>query len=341
MISSKRHNVDLKSQKTPSAAFRVIKMRGSKTMTVRELQDKIIKLKKETNTAILAHCYQAREICEIADFVGDSYKLSVDAKNIAEENILFCGVHFMAETAKMLSPQKRVFLSNRHAGCPMAEQMDREMISAVREMEPDRTVVAYINTTAALKTVCDVCVTSSSALRIVRALDTDKILFIPDCNLGDYIKRQCPEKDIKLLQGGCPTHARITPKEVLAAKEEHPDALFLVHPECTPKVVELADYVGSTTGIMDYAKKSDKKEFIIGTENSIVEHLQYDCPGKKFYPVSRDLVCHNMKLTTLPDIYNTLVSIGGGDGDAFEILMDDELIAQARKCIDEMIRLGG
>ncbi len=341
MISSKRHNVDLKSQETPYAAFLVTKMRGSKTMTVRELQDKIIKLKKETNTAILAHCYQAREICEIADFVGDSYKLSVDAKNIAEENILFCGVHFMAETAKMLSPQKRVFLSNRHAGCPMAEQMDKEMISAVREMEPDRTVVAYINTTAALKTVCDVCVTSSSALRIVRALDTDKILFIPDCNLGDYIKKQCPEKDIKLLQGGCPTHARITPKEVLAAKEEHPDALFLVHPECTPKVVELADYVGSTTGIMDYAKKSDKKEFIIGTENSIVEHLQYDCPGKKFYPVSRDLVCHNMKLTTLPDIYNTLVGIGGGDGDAFEILMDDELIAQARKCIDEMIRLGG
>lgn len=341
MISSKRHNVDLKSQETPSAAFLVTKMRGSKTMTVRELQDKIIKLKKETNTAILAHCYQAREICEIADFVGDSYKLSVDAKNIAEENILFCGVHFMAETAKMLSPQKRVFLSNRHAGCPMAEQMDREMISAVREMEPDRTVVAYINTTAALKTVCDVCVTSSSALRIVRALDTDKILFIPDCNLGDYIKKQCPEKDIKLLQGGCPTHARITVKEVLAAKEEHPDALFLVHPECTPKVVELADYVGSTTGIMDYAKKSDKKEFIIGTENSIVEHLQYDCPGKKFYPVSRDLVCHNMKLTTLPDIYNTLVGIGGGDGDAFDILMDDELIAQARKCIDEMIRLGG
>ncbi len=341
MISSKRHNVDLKSQETPSAAFLVTKMRGSKTMTVRELQDKIIKLKKETNTAILAHCYQAREICEIADFVGDSYKLSVDAKNIAEENILFCGVHFMAETAKMLSPQKRVFLSNRHAGCPMAEQMDREMISAVREMEPDRTVVAYINTTAALKTVCDVCVTSSSALRIVRALDTDKILFIPDCNLGDYIKKQCPEKDIKLLQGGCPTHARITVKEVLAAKEEHPDALFLVHPECTPKVVELADYVGSTTGIMDYAKKSDNKEFIIGTENSIVEHLQYDCPGKKFYPVSRDLVCHNMKLTTLPDIYNTLVGIGGGDGDAFEILMDDELIAQARKCIDEMIRLGG
>ena len=307
-------------------------------MTVRELQDKIIQLKKETNTAVLAHCYQAREICEVADFVGDSYKLSVDAKGVSQENILFCGVHFMAETAKMLSPQKRVYLSNKHAGCPMAEQMDKELISAIRAQEPDRTVVAYVNTTAALKTVCDVCVTSSSALRIVKALDNDKILFIPDCNLGDYIKKQCPEKDIKLLNGGCPTHARITAKEVLAAKEEHPDALFLVHPECTPKVVELADYVGSTTGIMDFAKKS---EFIIGTENSIVEHLQYDCPEKKFYPVSRDLVCHNMKLTTLPDIYNTLLAISGKGGEAFEILMDAELIAQARKCIDEMIRLGG
>ena len=310
-------------------------------MTVRELQDKIIKLKKETNTAVLAHCYQAREICEIADFIGDSYKLSVDAKSVYEENIIFCGVHFMAETAKMLSPQKHVYLSSKHAGCPMAEQMDRDMISAIRAQEPDRTVVAYINTTAALKTVCDVCVTSSSALKIVKALDSDKILFIPDCNLGDYIKKQCPDKDIKLLQGGCPTHARITVNEVVKAKEEHPNALFLVHPECTPKVVELADYVGSTTGIMDYAKKSESKEFIIGTENSIVEHLQYDCPEKSFYPVSRDLVCHNMKLTTLPDVYNTLLAISGEDRDACEILMSDELIAQARKCIDEMIRLGG
>ena len=310
-------------------------------MTVRELQDNILKLKKETNTAVLAHCYQAREIVEIADFTGDSYKLSVDAKSVPQENIIFCGVHFMAETAKMLSPQKHVYLSNKHAGCPMAEQMDAEMISAVKASEPDRTVVAYINTTASLKAVCDVCVTSSSALKIVRAIDSDKLLFIPDCNLGDYVKRQCPEKDIKLLQGGCPTHARVTVREVEAAKAEHPDALFLVHPECQPSVVALADYVGSTTGIMDFAKKSDAKEFIIGTETSIAEHLQYDCPGKKFYPVTKDIVCHNMKLTTLPDIYNTLLAISGQGGEAFEIIMDDELIAKARRPIDEMIRLGG
>ena len=308
-------------------------------MTVRELQDKIIQLKKETDTAILAHSYQAREIVEIADFTGDSYKLSVDATKTDAKNIIFCGVHFMAETAKMLSPEKRVFLANKDAGCPMAEQMDRDLIAQIREKEPERTVVAYINTTASLKTVCDVCVTSSSALRIVRALDTDKILFIPDCNLGSWVQKQCPEKDIKLLNGGCPTHAALTVAEVRKAKAEHPDALFLVHPECVPAVTELADYVGSTSGIMDFAKKSDKKEFIIGTETSIAEHLQYEYPDKKFYPVTKDIVCRNMKLTTLPDVYNTL--LGMDNGEAFEMLMSDELIASARKCIDEMIRLGG
>lgn len=308
-------------------------------MTVHELQEKILKLKKETNTAILAHSYQAREIVEIADYTGDSYKLSVDAAKTDAENILFCGVHFMAETAKMLSPEKRVFLANKDAGCPMAEQMDRDMIAQIKQSEPDRTVVAYINTTAELKTVCDVCVTSSSALRIVNALESDKILFIPDCNLGGWVKKQIPEKDIKLLHGGCPTHAAVTVSEVKKAREEHPDALFLVHPECVPAVTALADYVGSTSGIMDFAKKSDCKEFIIGTETSIAEHLQYDCPDKKFYPLTKNLVCRNMKLTTLPDVYNSLM--GMNDGSAFEILMSDELITSARKCIDEMIRLGG
>lgn len=308
-------------------------------MKVRDLQEEILRLKKETNTVILAHCYQSREIVEIADFTGDSYKLSVDAKNAEAENIIFCGVHFMAETAKILAPQKRVFLANRNAGCPMAEQMDAEMISMLKDKEPDRTVVAYINTTASLKTVCDVCVTSSSALKIVRKIDNNKILFIPDCNLGDYVKRSIPEKDIKLLNGGCPTHAGVTVKEVNKIKSEHPDALFLVHPECSPAVVALADYVGSTSGIMDFAKKSDAREFIIGTETSIAEHLQYDCPDKKFYPVTKDIVCHNMKITTLPDVYSTLK--GMDNGEAFEILMDDELISKAGKCIDEMIRLGG
>lgn len=310
-------------------------------MNIREMQDAILRLKKETGTAILAHSYQAREITEIADYTGDSYKLSVDAKNIGNENILFCGVHFMAETAKILSPQKRVFLANPNAGCPMAEQMDKEMIAAIKAEEPDRTVVAYINTTAALKTVCDVCVTSSSALKIVKAIENDKILFIPDCNLGGFVRKNCPEKDVKLLNGGCPAHAAVSENDVLAAKAEHPDALFLVHPECRPQVVELADYAGSTSGIIDFAMKSDAKEFIIGTETSIAEHLQYDCPDKKFYPVTKNLVCSNMKLTTLPDVYRSLLGIASGDGSAAEIIMDDEMIAASRKCIDEMIRLGG
>lgn len=308
-------------------------------MKMNELQAEILRLKKETNTAILAHSYVAREIVEIADFTGDSYKLSVDAMGVDADNILFCGVHFMAETAKMLSPQKRVFLANGLAGCPMAEQMDADMISQLKAQEPDRTIVAYINTTASLKTVCDVCVTSSSALKIVKALESNKILFIPDCNLGDYVCRNCPDKDIKLLQGGCPVHASVTENDVAKAKEAHPDALLLVHPECVPAVVAQADYVGSTSGIMDYAITSEKTEFIIGTELSIAEHLQYECPEKKFYPLSKKIICQNMKLTTLPDVYNTLMGIENGE--AFEILMSDELVVNARKCIDEMIRLGG
>lgn len=308
-------------------------------MNIKDIQTEIIKLKKETNTAILAHSYQGREIIEIADFTGDSYKLSVDAKDVDADNILFCGVHFMAETAKMLSPDKRVFLANSLAGCPMAEQMEAEFIQHIKEQEPDRAVVAYINTTASLKAVCDVCVTSSSALKIVRAMDAEKILFIPDCNLGDYVKRNVPEKDIKLLQGGCPVHASVTVSDLENAKKLHPNALVLVHPECIPAVTQQADYAGSTSGIMNYAKKSDAKEFIIGTEISIVEHLQYECPEKKFYPLSKKIVCPNMKLTTLMDVYNSLKGINNGE--AFEIHMTDEQINSSRRCIDEMIRLGG
>ena len=307
-------------------------------MNIHQLQQEILELKKKTGTVILAHSYQAREIVEIADYTGDSYKLSVVASETDAENVLMCGVRFMAETVKILSPKKRVFLANSGAGCPMAEQLDTELLSQRKQAEPDRTVCAYINTTAELKTLCDVCVTSSSAVKIIKNIDSDKILFIPDCNLGDWVKKNVPQKDIKLVHGGCPTHAGITAKEVRKIKELHPNALFLVHPECTPEVVALADYVGSTSGIMDFAKNSNKKEFIIGTETSISEHLQYDCPDKRFFPVTKDIVCRNMKLTTLPDVYNAL---NGDMSVACEIVMNDELIAGARKCIDEMIRLGG
>jgi len=310
-------------------------------MKICTLQEEIIRLKKETNTVILAHSYQTRDIIEISDYSGDSYKLSVDASKVSADNILFCGVHFMAETSKMLAPDKRVYLANRMATCPMAEQMDADIISQLKAREPDRTVVAYVNTTASLKAVCDVCVTSSSAVRIVKAIENDKILFIPDCNLGSYVQKNVPEKDIKLLQGGCPIHASVKVSEVEKQKKLHPDALVLVHPECVPKVVEYADYAGSTSGIIEYAKKSDAKEFIIGTELSILQHLQYECPDKKFYLMSKNLVCPNMKLTSLIDVYESLKGIKDNTDDAFEIIMSDDEIKASRRCIDEMIRLGG
>ena len=303
--------------------------------TTRGLQDEIIRLKKENDVCILAHAYQSHDIWEVADYVGDSYGLSQQAAKATQKTVLMCGVRFMAETVKILSPEKKVLLSNPNAGCPMAEQMDVELISQVKEMNPGYTVVAYINTTSELKTICDVCVTSSSAVQIVKNIENKNILFIPDCNLGHWVAEQVPEKNIKLLQGGCPTHVRMSVKDVEAARKAQPDALLLVHPEFLPEVTEKADYKGSTTGIMDYAKNSDAKEFIIGTENSIVQHLQFACPDKKFYPLSKDCVCHNMKLTTLGDVYDCVKGIGGE-----EIELSDEIREKAKRCIDTMLTLG-
>ena len=298
------------------------------------IKEEILKLKEENDICILAHCYQNPEILEVADFVGDSFALAVEAEKVQNKNVIMCGVRFMAETVKILSPDKTVYLSNKNAGCPMAEMMDKALITEVKKQFPDYTVVAYINTTSDLKTVCDVCVTSSSAQKIVSKLDTDKILFIPDCNLGDYISKQIPDKEFKLLNGGCPTHARIEPEDVLKAKKAHPNALFLVHPECKPAVVELADYVGSTTGIMNFAKESDHDEFIIGTENNIAVHLSNECPEKKFYTVTDTFVCPNMRYTTLENVLECCK----GEGEQIEL--DEETRIGAKRCIDKMIELG-
>ena len=303
--------------------------------TTASLQEEILRLKKENDICILAHAYQSHDIWEVADYVGDSYGLSVQASKSDAKTILMCGVRFMAETVKILSPDKKVLLSHPLAGCPMADQMDKERVLQLKEEYPDYKVVCYINTTSELKTVCDVCVTSSSAPKVIRNMDADHILFIPDCNLGGWIKKQMPEKTFKLVPGGCPTHMRVSGSQAKAVKEAHPNALLLVHPECLAKVTEQADYVGSTTGIMDYAKNSDAEEFIIGTENSIVQHLQFSCPEKKFYPLSLDCVCHNMKLTTLMDVYNCVNGTGGE-----EITLTEEVRLGAKRCIDEMLRLG-
>lgn len=304
-------------------------------MTVREMQDEILKIKKEKNICILAHAYQRHDIWEVADFVGDSFGLSLKAAEAQADTVVMCGVRFMAETVKILSPQKTVFLANPIAGCPMADQMDTDLIAQMKKEMPDYTVVAYINTTAELKTICDVCVTSSSAVKIIRGIPNEKILFIPDCNLGDWVAKQVPEKKIELVRGGCPTHLRMTKIDVERARKQHPKAQILMHPECHPSVVAMADFVGSTTEIMSYAENGKNKEYIIGTENSIVEHLQFKCPEKEFFPLSKDCVCHNMSVTTLTDVYRAVKGVGGE-----EIIMSDELIASSRKCIDEMLRLG-
>ncbi|HOP10662.1 MAG TPA: quinolinate synthase NadA [Oscillospiraceae bacterium] len=298
-------------------------------MTVNEMQERIRKLKAGKGICVLAHSYQGREITEVADYSGDSYQLSVMAAKTNAKTVIMCGVRFMAETVKILSPDKTVYLANPTAGCPMAEQMDKELIEGVKNQFPDYAVVCYINTTAELKTVCDVCVTSSCAVKVCSRIPNKNILFIPDCNLGKFVADQLPEKNFKLLQGGCPVHAAITLRDVEAAKKAHPNALLLVHPECVPAVAAAADYVGSTSRIFH-----DAREFIIGTENSIAEHLQYDYPNKRFYTLSKNLICENMKATTLPDLLACLEGVGGE-----EITLDPDTLKKARRCIDEMIRL--
>lgn len=304
-------------------------------MTIKEVQDSIRKIKKEKNICILAHAYQSRDIWETADYVGDSFGLSLKAQQSEADTIIMCGVRFMAETVKILSPQKRVLLPNSTAGCPMADQVDYNLLLQTKSEYPNHTFVAYINTSAEVKQLCDVCVTSSSAVKIIRNIENDRIYFLPDCNLGDWVAKQVPEKKIELMRGGCPTHLRINQRDIDRARMLYPEGLMLVHPECHPTIVSQADFVGSTTEIMDYAEKSPHKEFIIGTENSIAEHLQFSCPDKKFVPLSKDCVCHNMSATTLMDVYNCVRGAGGE-----EIIMSEELIRNSRKCIDEMLRLG-
>ncbi len=304
-------------------------------MNTREMQDEIVLLKKEKDICVLAHAYQSQDIWEVADFVGDSYALSVYASKVPQKTIIMCGVRFMAETVKVLSPEKRSILANPLAGCPMAQQIDKKIMSWLRDKHQDYTVVAYINTTSELKTMVDVCVTSSSAVKIINNIDSKNILFVPDRNLGEWVAQQCPDKHFEFFKGGCPTHMRMRKRDVEEARRLYPDAQLLVHPECLKEVTELADFAGSTTEIMNYAKRSSEKEFIIGTESSIVQHLQFECPEKQFYLLSRECVCHNMKVTTLADVYNCLLGQAGE-----EIFLEEDVIRGAQESIDKMIELG-
>lgn len=303
--------------------------------TTETLQQEIRRLKKENDVCILAHAYQTQDILEVADYIGDSFGLSKQAASAPQKTVLMCGVRFMAETAKILSPEKTVLLSHPQAGCPMAEQLTVEELAELKKQHPDSAVVAYINTTSALKTLCDVCVTSASALKILRALPQKEILFIPDCNLGQWVADQIPEKTFHFIRGGCPIHTRITAGDVAAARAAHPEAKLLVHPECLPEVSAQADYVGSTTGIMAYARENDARSYIIGTENSIVQHLQFELPDKTFYPLSKACVCEDMRLTTLLDVYNCVRGAGGE-----EIVLSNEVRSEAQRSIDAMLAFG-
>ncbi len=302
--------------------------------TTKTLQDEIIRLKKEKDVCILAHAYQSQDIWEVADYIGDSYGLGLEAAKAKQNIVLMCGVRFMAETVKIISPEKKVLLSHPMAGCGMAEQMDFQALLELKKAYPDYTVAAYINTTAKLKTLCDVCVTSSSAVKIIQSLENPNILFIPDCNLGAWVQSQVPEKNIKLVQGGCPVHKLITALDVERARSVHPKAKLLVHPECPKEVFSRADYVGSTTGIIKYAKESDAREFVIGTDSSIVEHLQFACPQKKFYYLSKACSCNDMRLTTLMDVYRCVKGDGGE-----EILLEEETLCLAKRCVQKMMEL--
>lgn len=302
---------------------------------VRDIQDRIIELKKQTGAVIAAHSYQSEEILEIADYKGDSFKLSIDAAATEAETVIMCGVHFMAETLKLLSPQKKVILAHPGCGCAMADQISPDYVREYKSAHPNAVAVCYINTTAALKAECDVCVTSSSALKIVAALEGKEILFVPDQNLGGYVSGLVSDKEFRLFDGCCPVHDSVTAQETEEMKAAHPGALLLVHPECRSEVAQLADYVGSTSGIVDFALKSDAEEFIIGTEISIANSLSYMLPDKKIHILSKKLICPDMRITTLNDVYNSLLGRGGE-----EISIDPAIAAPARRCIDKMIELG-
>ena len=302
-------------------------------MTVHELQQEILRLKREKNICILAHAYQSQPVLEVADYTGDSYGLSVQAAKTNADGVIMCGVRFMAETCKILSPEKTVWLANPMAGCPMAEQLDLPTLQELKKQYPGYAVVAYINTTSELKTACDVCVTSSSALKICSALENDKILFIPDPNLGSYVAKQLPEKQFAFYHGGCPRHIVCSAADVAKARAAHPEALLLVHPECRPEVVEQADYVGSTTGIMAYAEKSDAKEFIIGTEITMLDVLAKKYPDKRFYPAQVFSSCCTMRMTRLHDLAEAL------EKDQHEIVLDESVRSRAYQSLKRMIEL--
>lgn len=296
-----------------------------------KLKKEIERLKKEKNAIILAHNYQIEDVQLIADFLGDSLDLSRKAKETEANIIIFAGVYFMAETAKILSPHKKVLIPEKGARCPMADMVTAEELLKFKEKYPDAKIVAYVNTNADVKAVADVCVTSANAVDVVKKLDADRIIFVPDKNLANYVAKNVRDKEIIPWPGFCYVHRSFTATDVEASKEMYPDAVLLVHPECNPEVVEIADYVASTQGMINLAKKLPARRFLIATESGLVTRMQREIPEKEFYNAGLPKVCSDMKKINLKSIYYSLLE------EKYEIEIPSDIMEKARLSLDRML----
>lgn len=299
-----------------------------------ELVKKILDLKKRRNAVILAHNYQLGEVQDIADFVGDSLELSQNAAKTNADVIVFCGVHFMAETASILCPNKVVLLPDMNAGCPMADMITADRLLAKKKENPEAVVVCYINSTAEVKAESDICCTSANAVGVIESLDAREILFVPDQYLGHYISTKTGKKMI-LWPGFCPTHVRIKPEGIKELKREYPRAKVVVHPECTPEVIALANEVLSTSGMCRYAQQDEVEEMIVGTEIGIIHRLKKENPGKKFIPASEQAICPNMKLITLEKVLWSLEELSP------EVKVPERTRLRAKAAVDKMLQIKG
>jgi len=297
------------------------------------IKQQIRDLLKEHNAVLLAHNYMRDEVQEIADITGDSLGLSMEAAKTAADVIVFCGVHFMAESAAILSPQKKVLLPRPDAGCPMADMVTAEELEALRARYPGVPVVTYVNSSAEVKACSDICCTSANAIKVVRSLKEDRLIFVPDRNLGRWVAQFVPEKEFIFWEGFCPTHERMTVEAVLRKKAEHPDALFICHPESAPEVTALADHACSTSGMYDYCRTSPATRFIIGTEAGILYKLRLENPGKEFILASPALFCPNMKLTSLEDVLISLQTMSP------VVSVPEDIRLKAKSALDRMLEV--
>jgi quinolinate synthase len=298
----------------------------------RELKERLLQLKKERNAIILAHYYQRDEIQEVADFRGDSFQLAQKAAETDADVIVFCGVHFMGESAKILAPTKTVIIPDERAGCPMADMVNVEGLRALKRKHPNATVVAYINTSAEVKSETDICCTSANAVKVIESVESDEIIWVPDKNLGDYVSKFTNKKMI-IWEGYCNTHDMLTVKDVEEMRAQYPNAQFVVHPECRPEVVALGDFVGSTTAIIKYCKESDCQEFIVGTEDGTGYQLRNDSPDKQFHFATKYLVCPNMKVNNLKKVVRCLETMQP------EIYVPTEMADKARSSLERMLQV--